>query len=104
MFGNPLAGLGQGDQFGLAGGVLLLGRHLPGQLGIAVGKPDDGFMTIWQAVEVELRGVRLPHLEGHLALFDVLEDAGQALVEDLGVVQVAAAPGQLKKSPMRPDW
>ena len=92
MLGHPLAGLGDGDQLRLAGCVLLLRRHLPGQLGIAVRQPDDGLHRDQAGlVEVELRCVRQPHVEGLLPLLDLLDHAGQALVVDPGVVQVAAA-------------
>ena len=42
-------------------------------------------------VEVQLGGVRQPHIEGHLPLLDFLDHAGKTLVIDPGVVQVASA-------------
>ena len=91
ILGNPLAGLGDGDQLGLAGGVLLLGRHLPSQLRVAMRQADDGLHDDERSlVEVELGGVRKPHLEGHLALLDLLDHARETFPVDPGVVQVAS--------------
>ena len=92
MLRNPFAGFGNRDQLRLAGRVLLLGRHLPGQLGIAMRQADDGPHDDEAGfIEVELAGVGQAHVEGRLTLLDLLDHGGQAMVVDPGVVQVAAA-------------
>ncbi len=92
MLGHVLAHLGDVQQLLHPLGVRLLRRHLAGQLGIAVRQPDDRpHRDEAGLVEVELGGVRQPHVEGLLPLLDLLDHAGEALVVDPRVVQVAAA-------------
>ena len=77
----------------------LLGRHVPGQFGIAMrqahnGPHDDeaGF------IEVELAGIGQAHVEGRLPLLDLLDHGGQTMVVNPGVVQVAAATRPVKEA------
>ena len=80
MLGNPFAGLGNGNQLCFAGRVFFLGRHFPGQLGIAMSQADNGLHGDETSfIEVELGGIRQPHLEGHLPLLDFLDHARKAL-------------------------
>ena len=58
MLGHPFAGFGDRDQLRLAGRVLLLGRHFPGQLGIAMSQADNGPHDDEAGfIEVELAGI-----------------------------------------------
>ncbi len=92
MFGHPFAGLGDGDQLRLAGCILFLGRHVPGQLGVAMRQSHDGPHDDEAGfIEVELAGIGQAHLEGSLAFFDLLDHGGESVVVDPRVVQVAAA-------------
>ncbi len=99
MLGHPFAGFGNRDQLRLAGRVLLLGRHFPGQFGIAMSQADNGPHDDEAGfIEVELAGIGQAHVEGRLPLLDLLDHGGQPMVVNPGVVQVAAATRPVKET------
>ena len=99
MLGNPFAGFGNRDQLRLTGFVLFLCRHFPGQLGITMSQADNGPHDDEAGfIEVELGGIRQPHVEGRLPLLDLLDHAGKPIVVNPGVVKVASATRPVKET------
>ena len=77
----------------------LLGRHFPGQFGIAMSQADNGPHDDEAGfIEVELAGIGQAHVEGRLSLLDLLDHGGQPMVVNPGVVQVAAATRPVKET------
>ena len=92
MLGHPFTGLGDGNQLLLAGRVLLLGCHIPGQFCIAIREADNGpHQDEAGFIEVHLAGIGQAHFQGRLPFLDFLDHGGQPMVVNPGVVQVAAA-------------